>query len=191
MKARRIRLLFPALLLLALVACVSTAPQPAGILARTQHGAPPFPVGFEVQASLQLSRDGVAEDYLLAMSTATNNFSAAFLSPQGLPVYNVTGRGGRLHSARQTTMGALLDPRLTLGYLVLIFAPDSEIGARIQDSWEYQASAGKRHFHNGIIIIDIDYRGEGPWHHLATLNDKHNNFHLTVRILEAALVLPQ
>lgn len=189
MRARQARLLFPGLFFLALLACTSNAPQPADILER--HGAPAFPVGYEVQASLQLSRDGIVEHYLLAMGTATNKFSAAFLSPQGLPVYTVTWVDGRLRSARQAPMGTLLDPQQTLDYLLLIFARDTDVEALIQGGWMYQASAGKRKFNKGATVIDISYQGEGPWHRHATLDDRYSNFHLTVHILEAPLVLPQ
>ena len=160
-------------------------------------GSPGFPADYEVQASLQISRQAVREHYVLAMTTVGDAFSAIFLTPQGIPVYSVEKVSGRLRVKRHKVVGEQVDPLQILAYLELIYREDNDIQDLIRDQWRWDTDAGARRFYRADASdasageISIRYTGLGPWHPWVSLADERNDKQLTVRILEAVLVLPE
>lgn len=183
--------------LLTLVGCTTAGTSRSHILSQRETGKPMLPAGYEVQASLHLSRNSAQEDYLLAMSTAKHTFSAAFLTPQGIPVYRVEVVKGRTRVSAQTSIGELLNPAQILEYLELIYTADDDIRARVGNNWTWESSPSHRRFHRDnsghspSVNVSIRYSGSKPWYALATLADSRNDLKLTIRVLESHFVLPE
>jgi len=177
--------------------CASAGFNHNNILSRGEANSPKFPTGYEVQASLHISQYSAQEDYLLAMSTAGETFSAAFLTPQGIPVYSLEIMNGRIHVSSQAPIGELLDPTQILEYLELIYLENDDIQALIHQDWTLESAAYKRLFYHGgngdtaTSKVNIRYSGTKPWFSSASLTDSRKDLQLTIRILEASLVLPE
>jgi hypothetical protein len=156
-----------------------------------------FPVGYEVQAIVHIFRGSIREDYVLAMSTETGAFTAAVLTPQGIPVYSVRGFNGQLAVSRQTAIGELLSPTELLGYLEFIYLEDSIIVKKIRNTWRWDTSKGARNFYpagtpsSATAAIHIRYRGIAPWFSRIDLTDKRTNTRLQLELVEASRVLPE
>jgi hypothetical protein len=177
--------------------CASVVFNHDDILSRGDANSPKFPSGYEVQASLHISQYSAQEDYLLAMSTAGKTFAAAFLTPQGIPVYSLKIINGRIHVSSQTPIGELLDPTQILEYLELIYLEDDDVRALIHQDWTLESAAYKRSFYHGgngdtaTSKVNIHYSGTRPWFSSVSLTDSRKDLQLTIRILEASLVLPE
>ncbi|MBT4522692.1 MAG: DUF3261 domain-containing protein [Halieaceae bacterium] len=189
--------LLPLLVLTTLVGCTSLAMQRANLPMQIDTAVAQLPADYEVQATVHISKGAVQETYLLALSTRRNAFSAAFLSPQGIPIYSLRLTEGRLRVSSQTAIGEHLDPLQMLGYLELMYLEESDMPALINDHWRWESLAGERLFVNdgnaapATESISIHFSGTGPWHSPVVLTDDHEDMQLTVRILEAKRVFPQ
>ena len=187
----------PALILLVLSGCAGTGTHENTLPVHLNDSAQVFPAGYEVQAIVQISRGLVREDYVLAMRTRTDAFSAAFLTPQGIPVYSVHALSGQRVLSRQTAIGELLNPNELLGYLELIYLEESTISKAIRNSWRWDAYSDTRYFYpvdapvSAMAAIRIRYRGAAPWFSRIDLADKRNNTQIHVEVVEANRVLPE
>ena len=194
MTVGRHSLLLILLLLLTLAGCASAR---QSLPLQSSGSSPGFPAGYEVQASLQIFRQAAQEHYVLAMTTVGDAFSAIFLTPQGIPVYSVEEVSGRLRVKRHKVVGEQVDPLQILAYLELIYREDNDIQDLIRDQWRWDTGAGARRFYRAGASdastgeISIRYTAPGPWHPWASLVDERNDKQLTVRILEAVLVLSE
>lgn len=194
MTAGRCSLLLILLPFLTLAGCASAK---QSLPLQSGGGNPGFPTGYEVQASLQIFRQTAREHYVLAMTTVGDAFSAIFLTPQGIPVYNVEEVSGRLRVKRHKALDEQVDPLQILAYLELIYREDNDIRDLIRDQWRWDTGAGARRFYRVDASdaptgeISIRYSLHGPWPPWACLIDERNDKQLTIRILEAVLVLPE
>ena len=197
MKIRNLFFFLPALTLLMLSGCANTGIHENTLPVHLNDSDQGFPAGYEFQAIVQISRGPVRERYLLAMSTETGAFSAAFLTPHGIPVYNVRRPGGQWDVSRQTAIGELLNPTELLGYLELIYLKDSTISRAIRNSWRWDASNNERSFYpvnapaSAAAAIHIQYWGTAPWFSRISLADNRSNTQLKVKVVEANSVLPE
>ena len=198
MTCRRLSLLGNLILTLTLMGCASAGFNHNNILSWEKANNPKFPSGYEIQTILHISQYSAQEDYLLALSSAGKTFSAAFLTPQGIPVYRLEVIRGRIHVSSQTPIGELLDPVQILQYLELIYLEDTAVRTLIRQDWALDSTVvnKRRYYHNeaggtATAKVNIHYSGAGPWFSSASLTDSRNDFQMTIRILEASLVLPE
>ncbi len=197
MTCKRLSLLGNVILIFILMGCASTGFNHNNILSQGESNSPTFPIGYEVQASLHISQYSAQEEYLLAMSTCGETFSAAFLTPQGIPVYSLEIIKGRIHVSSQAPIGELLDPTQILEYLELIYLEYDDIQALIHQDWALESAVSKRRYYHGDTgdtaapKVNIHYSGARPWFSSVSLADSRKDLQLTIRILEAVRVLPE
>ena len=112
-------------------------------------------------------------------------------------IYSLEIIRGRIHVSSHAPIGELLDPIQILEYLEQIYLEDTAIQALIRQGWALESTANRRLYYHGETgetagaKVNIHYSGTRPWFSSASLTDSRNNFQLTIRILEASLVLSE
>lgn len=185
------------LIVLALVSCAGLGTSRDNVLSRGIIDGLLLPAGYEVEASLHLSKNTEEEDYILAMSSVGNVFSAAFLTPQGIPVSSLSVSHGKVHTSRQTAIGELLNSSQILEYLELIYGEKEDIKLALGEGWGLESSAHERLYYyrdtpdSSPSTVNIVYLGSKPWFSSVSLTDSRSRLKLTIHILEAGSVLPE
>ncbi len=185
-----------AILLMFLSACAHLAMHNDGLPLRPGAFELELPDNQEMQAVVGVSRDGVREDYLLAVSTRSGEFSCALLTPQGIPVYSVKLRDGRMRVSQQAGAGEFLKPAELLRYLELVYLAEHKIKGRLRDHWKWNTGKDKRNFYYGDSSntrggVHIDYAGNAPWYSSVVLKVPDHSHVFSLRILETSIVVPE
>ena len=183
------------LIILTLTGCASVGMNHDNILSGDASNSLSFPAGYEVEASLHLSNNTEEEDYILAMSSVGGVVSAAFLTPQGIPVSSLSVANSTVHTSQQTEIGELLSPLRILEYLELIYGKTNDVKSALGEGWGLESSAHERLYYfrdtpgSSQPTVNIVYLGSKPWFSSVSLTDSRSQLKLTIHILEASSVL--
>ena len=99
--------------------------------------------GFELHAVLTVARDGIKQEYLMSLRTKQSAVRLALMTPQGLPVYVVSGSGGAIAVEKQLHSGHLLTPDRVACYLLMVYG-DSELLAESAANHNWQTGGDAR-----------------------------------------------
>jgi hypothetical protein len=154
-----------------------------------------LPDGYELHAVLTLERAGVSREYLMVVSTEPGEARLALMTPQGLPIYLMTGSEGSLTVSQQLRFEHLLTPNTVASYLLMIYGGselllDSAAGS----DWQLEVASQRRSYSpraGGGGTIEVSYRGEAPWYSEVTLIDSRDGTLMIVRTLEWFDVIPE
>lgn len=154
-----------------------------------------LPPGYEFQAVLTVERNEASREYLMALRTDSDEARMALMTPQGLPLYIVTGSGGSMEVERQIRFEHLLTPDMVARYLLMIYGSREFLTHSATDSnWQLEVTPGGRSFFSGDETpgaIEVRYLGEAPWYKEVTISDDRNNARMTIQTLEWFDAVPE
>lgn len=154
-----------------------------------------LPVGYELHAVLTLKHAGGSREYLMVVGTEPGEARLALMTPQGLPIYSMTGGEGSLTVSQQLHFEHSLTPDMVASYLLMIYGRselllDSASGS----DWQLEVAPQMRSYSpraDGGGAIEVSYSGEAPWYSEVTLIDSRNDTLIIVRTLEWFDVIPE